>query len=136
METQPLLDQSKVELIRLLAKKYGSELPPRPVILHPRHENGDVVLVTGTTGMLGCHILAQLSLDPSVGRIYALNRASSELVARHFESIRSQGLLGEWLSSPKFRIIGTDISQPRLGLSPELYNEVSIPVLMFRLGYI
>ena len=117
-------DQSKVEMLRSYLQKYTANFPSRPTELHPRTAAGDVVLVTGTTGMFGCHILAQLSLDPSVRLVYALNRASTGLVERHLESIKSQGLLAECLTSPKFRIIGTDISQPNLGLSPELYEEV------------
>lgn len=118
------IDQAKINLLRLLVTKYTIAFPHRPIVLHPRKDDGDVVLVTGTTGMFGCHILAQLSLDPSVRLVYALNRASNGLVERHLESIKLQGLLAECLTSPKFRIIGTDISQPNLGLSPELYEEV------------
>lgn len=121
----PPVDQRKVDTLKLLYKKYTANIPSRPVDLHPRTAAGDVVLVTGTTGMFGCHILAQLTLDPAVKLVYALNRASDGLVERHLEALKSHGLLGECLSSPKFRIIGTDITQPKLGLSQDLYEEVS-----------
>ena len=64
-------------------------------------------------------------IDPSVKLVYALNRSSDKLVERHLEALKSHGLLDDCLSCPKFRIIGTDISKPKLGLSPDLYEEVS-----------
>ncbi|KAK0461852.1 uncharacterized protein EV420DRAFT_1665230 [Desarmillaria tabescens] len=67
---------SRVDDMRTMVSKYSkdflvtSEKQPDPLIL----ETGKVILLTGTTGALGCHILASLVLDQTVGHIYAVNR--------------------------------------------------------------
>ncbi|KAK0447900.1 putative polyketide synthase [Desarmillaria tabescens] len=64
---------SHIEAMHAMVQTYAGNFPPvskkrttLPI--------GKVVLVTGTTGGLGCHILASLISDPSVLHIYAVNR--------------------------------------------------------------
>lgn len=65
------------EMQRMVAK-YSQNFPE-----HHRSSNGiapkeEVVLLTGSTGGLGSYVLDCLIRDPSVSRIYALNRAESK----------------------------------------------------------
>jgi len=79
-----------------------------------------VVLLTGSTGHLGCHLLASLTKNPAVHRIYALNRPKNLSVEeRHRERFRAAGLDFDDLKSNKIRFIEGDLSARNLGLSKE-----------------
>lgn len=86
---------------------------------------GDVVLVTGTTGGLGCGLLAQMVACPEIARVYALNRKGetplrdrqeAALLAREFDV----GLL----DSPKIVLLECESDQEQLGLPSGVYEEV------------
>ena len=84
-----------------------------------------VVLLTGSTGHLGCLLLASLTKNPTVHRIYALNRPKNlSAEERHRERFRAAGFDFDDLKSNKIRFIVGDLSARNLGLSKELYNEV------------
>ncbi|PBL02838.1 acetyl-CoA synthetase-like protein [Armillaria gallica] len=67
---------SRVENMHAMVSKYSKDSP----VMSKKHcgslalKTGKVVLLTGTTGALGCHILASLVSDQTVGHIYAVNR--------------------------------------------------------------
>ena len=84
-----------------------------------------VVLLTGSTGHLGCHLLTNLIKNSAVHRIYAFNRPkNSPVQERHRERFRAAGLDLDHLKSSKLRFVEGDLSTRNLGLSDELYNEV------------
>ncbi|RPD77318.1 acetyl-CoA synthetase-like protein [Lentinus tigrinus ALCF2SS1-7] len=88
----------------------------------------ETVLVTGTTGRLGSHLLEQLMKRQDVSRVYALNRESSGSVAalekRSRDAFRQWGLDESLLLNGKVSFHAVDLSQPHFGLSEELYNEI------------
>ncbi len=95
------------------------------------HANGvasEVVLVTGTTGRLGCHLLSQLLERPEVVHVYALNRESSgsveALEKRSREAFKQWCLDESLLSSGKVSFHAVDLAKPQFGLSRALYDEV------------
>ncbi|KAI0795718.1 hypothetical protein C8Q75DRAFT_711913 [Abortiporus biennis] len=115
-------------------EKYTADIPSRPVVpqsLHVhRKDAGDVVLLTGTTGGLGCNMLALLSSDPAVTRIYAFNRKSKGsdsnrvgLKERQEKAIKKRGVEDEYVPSKVVMVEG-DLLQPQFGLSTELYEEL------------
>jgi FlaA1/EpsC-like NDP-sugar epimerase len=59
-----------------MVDKYSSNIPTQLVREDKKVRSGLVVAITGTTGGLGSHLLAQLLKDSSIERIYALNRPS------------------------------------------------------------
>ena len=77
-----LEDEHAVHVSRMnaLLDRYSADFPaPRllPALLgEDGRTAGEVVLITGTTGVLGSHLLSQLLADRNVERVYALNRAS------------------------------------------------------------
>ena len=123
---------SRDEKLLSIIEKYTSSFRARPKDLIDRNEDGDVVLLTGTTGGLGCNILAHLSLNPSVKRVYALNRSSSSgsLMKRQVDALDKRGLLEECLGSPKFDLFEVDLSLPGFGLEPESYERVRHLLMM------
>ena len=95
------------------------------------HANGvtqEVVLVTGTTGRLGCHLLSQLLERPEVVRVYALNRESSgsveALEKRSREAFKQWCLDESLLSGGRVSFHAVDLAKPEFGLNRALYDEV------------
>jgi hypothetical protein len=69
---------SAADRIRAMIASYSAHMPKivAPQVPAPLAERF-VVLLTGSTGGLGSHILAELLADEKVARVYTLNRISS-----------------------------------------------------------
>ncbi|OSD00720.1 acetyl-CoA synthetase-like protein [Trametes coccinea BRFM310] len=93
-----------------------------------RAAHGQTVLVTGTTGRLGSHILAQLLARDDVDKVYALNRESSGSVkalgARQKAAFEQWGLDASLLDTGKVTLYAVDLAKPNFGLSKEEYEEM------------
>lgn len=106
------------------------------------HANGvrpsapETVLVTGTTGRLGSHLLEQLLRRRDVVKVYALNRESSgsvqQLEKRSRDAFRMWGLDTSLLESGKVSFYAVDFVKAHLGLSEALYDEVRCAVSITR----
>ncbi|KAK7035340.1 hypothetical protein VNI00_011871 [Paramarasmius palmivorus] len=90
----------------------------------------DAVLVTGTTGSLGCNILNQLLCLDDVSHVYAFNRGNSGMTAmeRQALSFSAQGLPVTLLSSSKLTVLEGDMSTTNFGLEDSIYEELSARV--------
>lgn len=64
---------SRVDAIHAMVQTYSENFPPASK-KRTTSPIGKVVLITGTTGALGCRILANLIFDPDVLHNYAVNR--------------------------------------------------------------
>jgi hypothetical protein len=87
-----------------------------------------VVLLTGTTGQLGCHLLSLLVTDDSVVQVYAVNRSSPQqtgLRERHANALLQRGLDVRILDSPKLLLLAGNISNPGFDLPVAVYRRVS-----------
>ena len=88
----------------------------------------ETVMITGTTGRLGSHLLSQILQEPKVIRVYALNRGrpgvSEELKERQKEAFRTWGL-DETLLSSRVSFHPADLSLPNFGLDEAMFAEVS-----------
>ncbi|EED78057.1 predicted protein [Postia placenta Mad-698-R] len=99
---------------------------PEDSLIVPRRD-GDVVLVTGTTGSLGCHLLEALSLTPTVHRIYALNRASKDgtpLYVRQKAALIERAIDARILNLQKVVLIEGDLNHPTWGLTEGTFEEI------------
>lgn len=89
--------------------------------------DGDVYLITGTTGSLGTALLADLLRNPKIRRIYALNRYSrtTSLQARQEEAFKNIGLPLNLLDQPhRLALIETDLGDDNSGLTSTLVEQV------------
>lgn len=86
--------------------------------------NGTTVLITGTTGNLASQILETLLRDPTVSKVYALNRPSGKPKAKHVERFTDKGFEVQLLETDRLVYLESDVAQPQLGLSDEVYQEV------------
>ncbi|TFK88243.1 acetyl-CoA synthetase-like protein [Polyporus arcularius HHB13444] len=126
---------ASIERMRALLDKYSAGLERHcPEKAANGQANGqfnaatETVVVTGTTGRLGSHLLAQLLQRPDVRRVYALNRESSgsidALEKRSREAFKLWGLDESLLASEKVSLHAVDLARPHFGLSEALYNEI------------
>jgi Male sterility protein len=72
-----------------------------------------VVLVTGTTGALGAHLLEILLVDSTVDGVFALNRrrprsTKERAHLRHEAGFHKRGINQELLKSPKLMFVDAD----------------------------
>jgi hypothetical protein len=93
--------------------------------------SGHVVLLTGSTGALGSHILAHLLADDRIRLVYALNRKSPgdvPTVERQRAVFNNQGLSQDFAHSTKLKLVEGDISEENFGISSQIMDEVRIRV--------
>ena len=119
--------------MKALVNKFCSQFPKpqwqKSEELHMKASaTGEVVIITGTTGGLGSHVLSQLLRDNGVSRVYVLNRQEAsdshglERRQRHHFAIR--GLDVELLAKDKVSFHAADFTKADLGLGQHLYQEV------------
>ena len=115
--------------IQDMIDKYGADIP---VAKHPRSSGikfGAVVLLTGTTGNIGSHILASLLADGRVAKVYAMNRGTSieQVIERQRAAFEDRGLPVNLLDNGRFVPATGSLGQERFGLSRGEFDEVRSP---------
>lgn len=119
---------ARVQAIEDMVRKYSLPNPAPSASSDIVHGVRDpVVLITGSTGHLGAHVLQLLLRDPRVKRVYTLNRVSPlgrTIISRHLDRFRDLGLNEQLLRSATLVHIEADAAAERLGLDSALYEEV------------
>ncbi|KAI0318579.1 acetyl-CoA synthetase-like protein [Amylostereum chailletii] len=119
---------ARANAMNAMVAKYQIQVLGSPRVDSPEPD-GATVLLTGSTGRLGCHLLAQLASDPTVKRVFALNRdafgGASDPQARQAEAFKKWGLEVDLLSEDKITLVGCEYGRPRLGLDESTYSEIS-----------
>lgn len=87
------------------------------------------VLITGTTGSLGAHILYRLLNDPETSRVFALFRKQEgeplrTVTERQAAAFADRGLDLAALSSDKLVLLEVEFDSLQLGLQEHTYQEV------------
>jgi hypothetical protein len=116
---------SPLEQIREMIARYSANMPYKTTNGRPV-DSGHIVLLTGTTGSLGSHILAALLADERVSRVYAFNRGQSaeESSQRQASSFRERRLDVALLSGEKYVSVVGDFTAERFELPQGVYDEV------------
>lgn len=118
----------RVQAMTVMVKKYSSQFTAIRTVNPTEDESpsdAQVVIVTGTTGRLGCHILSQLLTDTSVITVYALNRGPLSMIRHRQEAAFERWRLeGRALKNSKLVLLEADLSRPNLGISKEVHAEV------------
>jgi thioester reductase-like protein len=87
------------------------------------------VVITGTTGSLGSHILAQLLANDKVKRVWAINRphksSGASLIHRQRLSFEDKALAVNLLDHPKLTFLECNLNESQLGLANGDYEAVS-----------
>jgi carbohydrate kinase (thermoresistant glucokinase family) len=121
-----MVTEDTVSQMRKLVAAY-SDFPqhvPIPAGIAP-----STVVVTGATGSLGAHLIAQLLHNNAVGKVVALVRAKNDEDAES-RVARSMWTRGVWhiLSAPaqqKLQCFSADLTSSSLGLQPETYDAIA-----------
>ncbi|KAF7798276.1 hypothetical protein EIP86_009494 [Pleurotus ostreatoroseus] len=110
--------------ILAMIDKYGSGIQT-VTRMDATPQDNVVVLLTGTTGNIGSHILATLLADGRVSKVYALNRSGShsEVGRRQRAAFEDRGLPVDLLSEEKFIPLTGDLTRERFGLG-EYFDEI------------
>ncbi|CAK7211993.1 putative NRPS-like protein biosynthetic cluster [Sporothrix eucalyptigena] len=120
-DQQTTADKSDEDIMQDLLEEFTRDLSIRPRPTSVSHDLSCVIL-TGSTGSLGSYLLDTLLSNPSVRKVYCLNR-SANARERQEAGARTRGLLQD-LSSPRVEFLHADLSKPRLGLSDANYNKL------------
>ncbi|THG96088.1 hypothetical protein EW026_g5678 [Hermanssonia centrifuga] len=129
----PVAEKDKTKHIRDLIEKYSAGLPKRSSAVATSNKTSFVVVLTGSTGNIGSHILASLLSDGRIARVYTLDRDSSSSGPweRQKFAFEDRGLPVELLSHRKLSSLVGDLNAPMFGLKPELYQEIANTVTHF-----
>ncbi|KZT73191.1 acetyl-CoA synthetase-like protein [Daedalea quercina L-15889] len=119
---------ARVEAMQAMVAKYSSNFPVhKTILLNAAQPVKDVVLLTGTTGALGSHLLVKLAKNPEVKRVYALNRASRGQVSlreRQAKVLAERGLDASILDTDKVVLVEGDLTQQNFGLTEDVYKQM------------
>ncbi|KAK7693158.1 hypothetical protein QCA50_002724 [Cerrena zonata] len=114
-------ERQQKSLIHSLIDKYTPRLPD--VESTALAVDTPVVVLTGSTGHLGCQILASLLSQQKVTRVYTFNRGE-EVSKRQKISFKAVGLPLTLLEDPRLVQLQCELGAEGLGLSGELLQEV------------
>ncbi|KAJ6492315.1 hypothetical protein C8R45DRAFT_825292 [Mycena sanguinolenta] len=101
-----------------------------------------VVLLTGTTGALGCHLLVDLLANDNVKQVYAFNRvgkSGKSLADRQRDALLKQGIVVEAvLGHAKLMLLEGELAEEAFGLGAEMYQTLkgSVTHLIHNAWYI
>ncbi|KAH9928993.1 hypothetical protein B0H21DRAFT_700203 [Amylocystis lapponica] len=115
-------EPTPVEQINAMIAKYTARLP-RAFTKIGRYDKDLVVVLTGSTGGLGSHLVADLLGDARVTRVYALNRGTG-LAERQRRAFENAQLPLDLLSSPKLVLLDADFAREDFGLKPTVLEEI------------
>ena len=116
-----------------LVQQYSADFPCHVPRSTTSAVGGDVVLLTGSTGFLGSHILEQLEKDSSVSRIYALNRKDIKrpertMFARHKATFERNSLDTTGFVSSKVVMLQGSSNLEYFGLGKATFHQIQSSV--------
>ncbi|KAF7347151.1 Acetyl-CoA synthetase-like protein [Mycena venus] len=119
------LDNGKKALVEAMIAKYSEGFKPTDLRKRVVSFGETVVLLTGSTGGLGSHILEILLALSSVERVYAFNRRGrSPVPERQNEAFIGHALNMDLLSSKKLVYLEGDTAREDLGLPLDVWATV------------
>ena len=123
---QPVQARNVVREMEDLVAKYSVFPQHKPVT---RTSQSNCIVVTGATGSLGAHLVAQLVLRNDVDEVCCLVRASSRALAcqRVVESMQERAVYHNLSPEARHKVTcyPSDFSQPKLGLAEDVYASIS-----------
>lgn len=120
---------SREEKIDRMVKKYTGDMVRRKSLANAAERSTKhTVVITGSTGSLGTHVLEQLLANPDVEKVYCLNR-SADAETRTKQSFSKHNHDATDISKAEF--IKTDFGSEKLGLSDETYARLLGTVTVF-----
>ncbi|KAF3034330.1 putative secondary metabolism biosynthetic enzyme [Didymella heteroderae] len=126
---QQALPLSQDEKIDRMVKKYTRDMIRQQRLANAiKTSNEHTVIVTGSTGSLGTHVLEQLLANREVEKVYCLNR-SDNAEARTKKSFSKYNHNATGIDKAEF--IKSDFGSDKLGLTDEMYARLLDTVTVF-----
>ena len=111
---------SHERVFQTLVDKYTAPAITSPIHPPVTSTKGLTVLLTGSTGSLGSYILDMLLADPTVSKVYCLNRDTrSETTQTKLGTARGLSTKFE-----KAQFLAVNLAKPILGLDEDMYQEL------------
>jgi thioester reductase-like protein len=114
-------EEDDADLCDALVEKYTHDLPSAVPNKPPPADDGQVIIITGTTGSLGAYFLHFSLASPSVSKVICFNRVADG-PARQFEVSSSRGLSTDF---SRVEFLQADLSKPDLGLGVAIYERLA-----------
>lgn len=105
-----------------LYKKYTSDLQAAKQDRPEAADEGQTIVLTGSTGMLGFYLLSLLASSTRVRKIICLNRAEDGGAKQQVKSMADRGLTARYAEKAEFYHV--DISCGDLGLPADVYRRL------------
>ncbi|THU84226.1 acetyl-CoA synthetase-like protein [Dendrothele bispora CBS 962.96] len=124
LETQVERD---VEAMHRMVEKYSKGFIPVNENLPLTNNERKVVLMTGSTGSVGVHILDRLLQDETVERVYALIRKGGSGLSIEMKQVNGfmeRGVDKDLVRSKKLVLLEANLSEERFGLEEGVFEEV------------
>ncbi|KAG1902324.1 uncharacterized protein F5891DRAFT_1127654 [Suillus fuscotomentosus] len=118
----------RVSEMRSLLAKYTSRFKSPKTLLPSYLARDCIVLITGTTGVVGAHLLACLLREPCISRIFLLNRSKSgtpTMLERHQQSFHALSLDPTGLDTGKVVYLEGILDKDYFGLPTDTFNEMA-----------
>ncbi|KAJ7464987.1 hypothetical protein B0H11DRAFT_2050421 [Mycena galericulata] len=119
--------EAKTIAMHEMVAQYIQDLPTHTGERPLPSTSAKVVLVTGTTGELGCYLLSLLLADDNVVQVYSINRSSPQAAVlrdRQARALVERGLDSSALDSPKLSLLEGDLSRPGFDLPGSVYQQM------------
>lgn len=126
------VQKDHLRLIQELVDKYSTNIVPPSYKNDPTNTGSLVVLLTGSTGNVGSHVLAALLTEPRVAKVYTLNRGAAAVAGgdRQRAAFEARGLPTALLDGAKVVQLYGDLTRNGLGLDADVLKEVCWPVTL------
>ena len=136
-----VMNSNREDIMAKLVDRYTQDLFGKPKTKPPKRKSKLSVVLTGSTGSLGTHLLQVLLDDPNVTRIYCLNR-SADAEQRHAANFAQRGLAARYdlkrpqiilgplgigceINPPKAEFLKVDFGYPTFGLTAKKYSQLT-----------
>ena len=123
---QEQLGPKEKEMVAML-ERYGKDLPTREASKEERDAK-KVILLTGSTGSVGAHLLVRLLQGGQCEKVYTLVRKGAygqTAKARQKTALESRGLDISVVESQVLHVLEGDLLAYQLGLGSEVYSELA-----------
>ncbi|KAI8951166.1 hypothetical protein F4801DRAFT_301452 [Xylaria longipes] len=125
------LKLARARVVDEAVAKYSDGLPANPSHSEISPKAVSIVAIIGSTGYLGRYTVASLLKDPSISRVFCLDRSKNARAKQEGSLLELDANIGPLLDKLVFMTV--DIEQPSLGLSAEdlerVVKEVDVVVL-------
>ncbi|KAI8626516.1 nonribosomal peptide synthetase [Xylariaceae sp. FL1651] len=115
-------EEHEIQAMEALWKKHTRDLPKTEKGRPDPSDDGQTVILTGSTGMLGSYMLDQMVKNPAVKKIICLNRADDGGEKQQARAMKERGLAVDFSSKSVF--LHADMSRSDFGLPRDVYDEL------------